>query len=402
VSVGTEQLRRTNTGVVLRALRGGAPQSRAELAQRTGLAKATVGVIVGDLVAAGALTETPDLRPGPTRAGGRGRPGRPVAPSPGAFVGLGLELNVDYVSAVVADLGGGVVSSRTRPVDPDDTDAPQRELLSLVEEVVGALEQEGSRLLGACVALPALVRGDGRTIAWAPNLSLTGEGTALALEERLPGCPVRISNDANCAAYAEALHGAAQGVRHAVYLTGTVGLGAGILRDGQVVSGGAGFAGEVGHVPVGDPDALCGCGRHGCWEASVGLRALLARLGMAELEDPLTTAARVAERAATEPDVRAAVEQVGRDLGLGLAMLTGVLDPEVVVLGGYLAALGELVIDPARAVLDARLSSPAQTRPELRPGVLGTEAAALGAAERTLVTALSGEVDLARLSAGQA
>ena len=120
-------------------------------------------------------------------------------------------------------------------------------------------------LVGATLAVPGLVRADNRTVAWAPNVGLSGDALAARLERELGGVglrgPVRVSNDANCAAYAETHHGAATDSSHVLYLTGTVGIGAGIVEDGDLVRGAAGFAGEVGHMPVGDPAALCGCGR---------------------------------------------------------------------------------------------------------------------------------------------
>ncbi|MFM6849037.1 MAG: ROK family protein, partial [Terrabacter sp.] len=386
---GTEGLRRDNTAAVLRSLRRSGPASRAELAKDTGLAKATVGVIVADLQAAGAVAEE-DPRPGV-----RGRPGRPVALRGDDVVSLGLELNVDYVSAVVLDLAGRVRFSESR----HGGDAGH--LLALVRDAHAEAVGPARTLVGATVAVPALVRADNRTVAWAPNLALDGPGLAddLAAELSALGDPVaraavRVSNDANCAAYAESHHGAAQGAAHALYLTGTVGIGAGIVQDGELVRGGAGFAGEVGHMPLGDASALCGCGRRGCWEASVGLHAMLAQVGMGELDTPLRTAEAVAARAATDADVRAGLGRVGHDVGLGIAMLSSVLDPEVVVLGGYFVPLGELVLEQARRTLDERLASAAQVRPELRLSTLGIRAAALGAAEQSLGPVFSGEIDL--------
>lgn len=378
---GTEGLRRQNTAAVLRSLREHGASSRAELAQHTGLAKATIGVIVAGLEAAGAVVEE-DSRPG-----ARGRPGRPVALRGDRYAGLGLELNVDYVSAVVLDLGGTVVFGDSRPATGPDA------LTDLVREVVDQ-HVDGREVVGTTLAVPALVRGDDRTVAWAPNLDVEGRDLAEAVARLVPGGSVQVSNDANCAAYAEAHHGAARGVRHALYLTGTVGIGAGILQHGELVRGGAGFAGEVGHMPVGDSAAVCGCGRRGCWEASVGLHAMLAAVGMPELDTPLRSAEAVAARAADDPAVRSGLERVGHDLGLGIAMLSSILDPEVVVLGGYLAALGDLVLEPARRTLDERLASPAQVRPELRPSTLGIRAAALGAAEQSLGPVFAGELDL--------
>ena len=381
----TEGLRRLNTSLVLRSLRQQGPATRAELAKRTGLAKATVGVIVGGLAEVSAVDEAASVPGGP---GGRGRPGRPVALTGEGLLGLGLELNVDYVSAVVLDLGGRVRVSETRPVA--DTD-PLPVLLDLARSVVRRVPE--GRLVGAMVAVPGLVRGDDRTVAWTPNLAAPDERVAVAVEGVLDGrCPVSVGNDANCAAYAESHHGAAVGATDALYLTGTVGIGAGIVTDGRLLRGAAGFAGEVGHMPIGDSTAVCGCGRRGCWEASIGLYAMLAAVGMPELDTPYLSAQAVAERADRDPAVRAALETLGGDVGLGLAILANVLDPSLVVLGGYFVALGEHVLGPARRSLDQRLPSPAQVRPELRLSTLGMEAAALGAAELALEGVFSGDV----------
>jgi predicted NBD/HSP70 family sugar kinase len=383
----TEGLRRRNTSIVLRSLRQLGPATRAELAKRTGLAKATIGVIVAALEAGGAVTELE--RPGSVIAG-RGRPGIPVALSGRRFLGLGLELNVDYVAVAVLDLAGEVRLSATRPVaSSGDVDA----LLALAAWARAEVTGQGEVLVAGTVAVPALVRGDNRTIDWAPNIGLSGEGLAADVGDVL-GCPVRVLNDANCAAYAEAHHGAATDTDHALYLTGTVGIGAGIVDRGELIRGAVGFAGEVGHMPIGDSTALCGCGRLGCWEASIGLHAVLAKVGMPELDTPLATAAAVAAAARADRRVAAALDAVGRDVGLGLAMLTSVLDPAVVVLGGYFVPLGELVLGPARDALDARLASAAQHRPELRLSTLGIEAAAIGAAEQSFSGVYGGELDL--------
>ena len=383
----TERLRRQNVSLVLRSLRRQGPATRTELAQRTGLAKATVGAIVSGLESARAVTEEE------SRTGARGRPGRPVALRGDRYLALGLELNVDYVAVVLLDLTGGLKVVETRPTPPEVL-AREQALLALVRDVVlPALG--GQVLVGATLAVPGLVQTDNRTVAWAPNVSVSGDSLAGRLEQALGGrCQVRVSNDANCAAYAETHHGAATDSAHVLYLTGTVGIGAGIVEGGDLVRGAAGFAGEVGHMPVGDPSAVCGCGRHGCWEASIGLHAMLEAVGMTELTTPLDTARAVAGRAITDAAVREGLARLGHDVGLGLAVLTTVLDPGVVVLGGYFAPLGDLVLEQARRTLDERLVSDVQRRPELRTGALGIQAAALGAAEWSFGDLFAGELDL--------
>ena len=114
-----------------------------------------------------------------------------------------------------------------------------------------------------------------------------------------------------------------------------------------------------------------------------------------ELGGATATAQAVAERAQTEPAVRSALNRLGRDVGLGLVTLANVLDPQVIVLGGYFVPLGEHVLAPARAVLNERLAAQARLPPSVRLSTLGIHAAAMGAAERSLQWVLSGQVDLA-------
>ncbi len=378
-ATGTERLRRLNTAHVLRDLRGAGPASRSALAERTGLAKATVGAIVTDLEQQGIVQD------GEPTSSLRGRPSRPVSLVRASRLGLGLEANVDYVAAALVDLAGDIVLTRTTP-------AGQQPLESVGDLAASVLEDVGERVAGACLAVPGLVDLDRRTVSWAPNLGWEDAAPGGELSARL-GLEVAVENDANLAAVAEASHGAALDVRHALYITGTVGIGAGIIEDGRLVRGG-GFAGEVGHMPLGRTDAVCGCGRRGCWEATVGLRPMLSAVGEAEHEDPTSAAGAVAARALHDEKVRSALQDLAVHLGHGIASLSSVLDPGAVVLGGYFAPLAPWLLPTAREVIDARLPSADRHRPDLRPGALGIEAAAVGAAEHALLPVLDGTAAL--------
>lgn len=378
-ATGTERLRRLNTAHVLRDLRGGGPASRSVLAERTGLAKATVGAIIGDLGERGIVLD------GEPTSTVRGRPARPVSLVRASRLGLGLEANVDYVAAALVDLAGDIVLTRTAP-------SGARPLRTVGDLATSVLDDVGERVVGSCLAVPGLVDLDRRTVSWAPNLGWEDAAPGTELSERL-GLDVAVENDANLAAVAEASHGAALDVRHALYLTGTVGIGAGIIEDGRLVRGG-GFAGEVGHMPLGRPEAVCGCGRRGCWEATVGLRPMLAAVDETEHDDPTSAAAAVAARAEQEESVRTALEDLAVHLGHGIASLSSVLDPRAVVLGGYFAPLAPWLLPTARRVIDARLPSADRHRPDLRPGALGIEAAAVGAAEHALLPVLDGTAAL--------
>nr|WP_254451039.1 ROK family transcriptional regulator [Aeromicrobium stalagmiti] len=391
---GTEHLRRQNTGLVLRSLRVDGPATRTELARRTGLAKATVGSIVGELESGGAVTENGTAST-TTVPSGRGRPGKPVTLTGEAILGLGLEVNVDYVAAVAIDLSGRVKVVETRPVATAGRPPSATELVELATDVRSSLIASGHTVVRATVAVPGLVAHDNRTVSWAPNLGWNGRELAAELEHAFAGgCPTTIDNDANCAALAEASHGVAVDVEDSLYLTGTIGIGAGIVQRGTLLRGGAGFAGEVGHMPIGDPTATCGCGRLGCWEASIGLRAMLTAVGMDEQATPLQTATAVADRAASDDSVRTALAALGGHLGRGIATLAAVLDPSAIVLGGYFVPLGEHVVPAAQQVLAERLPSADIHLPEIRLSTLGIHAAALGAAEHALADVFTGAVPL--------
>ncbi|VXB96549.1 ROK family transcriptional regulator [Aeromicrobium sp. 9AM] len=389
VPTGTEYVRRQNTGLVLRSLRSHGPATRTELARRTGLAKATVGTIVAELEAARAVTQDA------TVSSGRGRPGRPVTLTGESILGLGLEVNVDYVAAVALDLAGKVRVVETRPVATAGTPPSTAELISMATDIRTTLMREGHTVVGATVAVPGLVAHDNRTVSWAPNLGWDGRHLAEELEEAFGGgCPTTIDNDANCAALAEAAHGVTTDVSHSLYITGTIGIGAGIVQDGRLIRGGAGFAGEVGHMPIGNPKRVCGCGRKGCWEASVGLRAMLNAVDMEEENTPLQTATTVANRAARDAGMRDALAALGHDLGTGLATLAAVLDPAAIVLGGYFVPLGAYIVPAAGEVLAERLPSASIHLPQIRLSSLGIHAAALGAAEDALADVYAGTLAL--------
>jgi predicted NBD/HSP70 family sugar kinase len=404
-AVTPDDLRRASTARVLRTLREEGPASRVELAGRTGLSKATVGVVVARLERLGLLGPAGEdearAEPGTDGSATRGRPARPVALRPGACWGLGLEVNVDYVAVAVVDLAGVVATVQVRAVRAASTAEDRLTLLlDLLAEVLASPAcPDRHGLLGAVVAIPGLVDAERHRVTWAPNLGAEGDEVGPRLAELLgPDATVHVDNDATCAAYGERWHGAAQGAAHALYLTGTVGIGAGIVADGRVLRGAVGNAGEVGHVPLGRPGAPCGCGRTGCWETAVGLGAMLAAVGAEESGTPVESAAAVAERARTVPSVRAGLQAVAEDLARGLAVLVSVVDPEVVVLGGYFGALTEHLLEPAAERLDGLLPSPAQRRPPLVAGRLGITAAAVGAAELAMEPVVAGQVGLPELT----
>ena len=408
---GSPDVRRANLGRVLAVLRRVGPVSRAGLAVATGLTKATVSAVVTDLSARELVLEGDVVR-----GGGVGRPGRLVGLAGAPVRAVGVEVNTDHLTAVVLDLSGRVCWRLRVPFDVRRGTAATAvgRLAELVGDALAEVRSAGHRVLGVAVSVPGLVDADAATVVSSPNLPLSGTDLPAQLRRRLgaalAGVTVSVANDADLAATAEfrAAAGAeagtgpvvgpgsgpavgavadAQTATDLVYLTGEVGVGAGIVVGGRVLRGSGGFAGEIGHLPVPDATERCGCGRIGCLETVAGLAALLRAgggpAGAAPAEDSSARLAQLAERARTDPAVAAALERAGRALGYGVSVLVNVLDPGRVVLGGAFAVLAEHLVPAAEAEMRRRVVAPSARR-RLVASTVGPDAAALGAAAAVL------------------
>jgi predicted NBD/HSP70 family sugar kinase len=364
---GPPALRRHNSGLVLGALRESEGASRAELAARTGLTRATVATLLDPLLAAGVLAE----ETAPPR--GVGRPSRPVRFHPDGPVALGIALDVDSLAVCATDLAGRVCASRK--VGRDNRGESADVLCSAAADLAADLrDQLGRRVLGAALAVPALL-GDGgpdaREILRAPNLPrLTGARPGLALADRL-GVPVIVENEATLGALAHL--GVAPDF---VVISAEIGVGGGIVLGGRVFRGVHGLAGELGHVVVDRDGPACGCGGRGCVEQYAGKAALLADAGVSDI-----TALQEALNSGNGRAV-AAVGRAGTALGVALASVLNVLDVPVVVLGGVYAELAEAIRPALEAELRARSLQPAA--PTVLASSLGENAAVRGAADAVL------------------
>jgi glucokinase len=201
------------------------------------------------------------------------------------------------------------------------------------------------------------------------------------MAERL-GLPVFVDNDATAAMLAEWQFGAAVGATDALLLTIGTGIGGGMVVGGRLARGGQGAAGEFGHMTIDFDGPLCTCGSRGCLEAFVSGTAL-AREARAQGLD--LTAPQVAELAHDgDPAARALVTEMGMRLGEGLANLVNAFNPQVIVVGGGVIALGDLLLEPAREELARRALAPSRDLVRIVPTRFGAESGMLGAAALAL------------------
>jgi glucokinase len=269
---------------------------------------------------------------------------------------------------------------------------------ALVDAARHVLDEVAAKGLGPVagvgVGLPGLVDLDGMLRA-APNLH-GGVGAPIRgpLSDAL-GLPVVVDNDANCAAWAEVVAGAGRGASHVLLVTLGTGIGGGFVIDGRLHHGAHGFAGEPGHMVVDRAGPLCPCGRHGCWERYASGNGLgrLAREaaargdapGLAALAGGDAEAIRGEHVAAAARDADAGAlavfEEFGGWVGLGVANLVNLLDPDLVLVGGGLADVADLFLEHARAAFAGEVMGAADRVPaRLEVATLGSDAGAIGAA----------------------
>ena len=304
---------------------------------------------------------------------------------------VGVDLGGTNVRAAVVDEAGQVETEERAPT-PSDWPA----LHDTILELYGRLQASYPALERVGVGAAGMIDREG-TVHYAPNIpKLIRVPLQAVLAERL-GTRVVVDNDANMAAWGELRHGAARGVAHGLVITLGTGIGGGIITDGRIARGAHGFAAEVGHWQFDPHGPECACGEPGHWEAlaSGGALGALARARAAAGDAPnvlaraggdlrAVTGVEVGESAAAgEADGRSILEAYARQVALGFAGLTNILDPELIVVSGGLVELGDVLLKPLREAFGAHLEG-APYRPEVPivAAALGERAGVVGAATR--------------------
>jgi len=347
-------IRRLNAVNVLEQLRVPGVLSRAKIASNLGLTRATVSNIVAALIASGLVSETEYM------VGGAGRPGLSLELNPRVGCMVAVEIDLDRISIVMADFGLGELLSQSVLVEPD---SPAVEVLAaaanLVETAMVQATRSGLRCFGVCVAWAGLVRRDAGELAYGPTSGWRDVGVKAEWEARFK-VPVFVENEAHAGALGVHHFGAMAGRRNVIYLSLGLGLAAGVFVDGVLLRGKQGFAGQVGHTAFVEGGAVCSCGKRGCWVSEVGGAAVRRKLAAAGVDLSESSESTVdwldsvqALAAVQDPRVLQVLQEVGAQLGAGLAQLVQTFNPSLVVLGGRLGGL----MQPVQEVIEASLKS---------------------------------------------
>lgn len=387
--INQDDLRNHNLSVVIDTLlRTTEPLSRAELAKRTGLTKATMSLLVSMLVDDGVVREGE-----PSVQSSYGRPSTPLLIAGGRYCGIGLQVNTDGYGVIVLDLDGTVISERWVDADMSAPDADEvfAELDALAMEQEALLAERGCTVAGAGLALPGLVTGNmrllmARNLGW-EQLDLTRFDVMRRLD-------VTAGNEANMAALAQipgyAMRRDGDGIvgpsESFIYLSTDVGIGGAVVRNGHVEIGDHGFGGELGHTSVELRGPVCRCGRRGCLETYAGRRAMVESAGIAsgsaaarrESVDEL-----IDRWCAGDVRVAAVVNKAIEAMVSSIASAINVCDIETVVLGGVWSQFGSEIAVQMQSALQRQVLGYPEVRAKVlmadvtsRPALVG--AAAMG------------------------
>jgi predicted NBD/HSP70 family sugar kinase len=362
---------------VLATLSRSGPLSQAELARRALLAPSTVSGLVADLIDDGLLVELQDKAPSVGSRGGR--PAALLALHPNTGVVLGIDIGKTHIRVAIADLSHRVIGEHCRSVEAD---APADSHIVLARELADDLLARANiaadRIVGMSCGFPGPVQPRWQSIDSTILPGWLGVNPVEELTEAF-GVPVEVANDANLGALSEWMWGAARGCSDVAYVKVATGIGAGLILRGEPFGGHGGTAGEIGHVSLDPTGPECRCGNRGCLELMAGGQAIVARAGDGATFESVLAGARDGDAECVE-----AISAAGTWLGLGLAGVCNVLNPQRIVVGGEVAAAGPLLLDPLRTALERAVLGSAGADLTIVLSAHGERAEVLGAVAQAL------------------
>jgi predicted NBD/HSP70 family sugar kinase len=362
-------LREANRQRVLEVLREQGALTQVEVAGLTGLSPATVSNVVKELDAGGVVELAPSIR--------NGRRAVLVSLATGHSLLAAIAFGDRDVRVGIGGSPLEVIARRRMPLPADHRadeglDRASRLLLDVIEEQGKSM----SDLRAVSVGLPApvdLVSGH----VGSQDILPGWRGVAVADEVReLVQVPVTVENAANLGALGELRSGALQGIDNGVYVKLSYGVGAGLILGGELFRGSTGTAGEMGHLTIDEDGPVCRCGNRGCLETYIGSHALLDALR--PTHDRMTLRDLVTLAMDGDPGCRRVLQDAGRHLGVALAGLVNLVNPSVVVLGGELAAVGQIITDPLMTALERCAIPSATASLRVVASELGTDADLVG------------------------
>jgi len=382
-------VRETNLSSTLRLIHSLSPISRAQLANLTGLNKSTVSSLVDELLQRKLVHEIGN------NVGGAGRPATMLEVNPELGNIIGVELGVDFFSVAVTDFMGNILWRKREDADPnEDQEKMINKTLLIVKEAMSVGKNKKQRFLGLSLTTPGTVNIKDGVLIFAPNLHWRNVPFGKIFSEQTK-LKVFVENDANAAAVAEHLFGAARQVQDFLFVFSGVGIGGGLFLNGKLYRGKNGYAGEIGHFPImTEPSqTVCHCGNRGCWETYANQYSIIQRVRarlevkrtsiipklMAEQNSELTIP--LIKQAADAGDKEAidSFAEAGLAMGQGFAGLINIFNPSKMILGGPLSIAEKYLLPNIIEAVKRHSMPEIGQQVEIVPSTFGPDASLIGA-----------------------
>ncbi len=369
--------------------------SRAGLADRLGISRAAVTAIVKDLLEQELILE------GRLRNEGAGRPPIMLQMNPQRGYVLGIDMGATHLRLTLADLGARVLQEEEHPFDIARGPAASLESLNTrIADLLARTGLEASALTAIGIGVPGPVRSEEGMVLAPPIMPGWDRYPIRESLAEVWQRPVVLNNDAELGALGEWAYGAGRDFKNVAFIKIGTGIGAGLILDNRIYQGANGSAGEIGHITVEENGPQCQCGNYGCLEALAGGRAIaeqarsLVARGLATqlahlspLEDltaqDVAIAARKGDLAAQRIFNRA-----GKYIGIGIASLVNLFNPEIVIVGGGVAQVGDMLMEPIRQTVRQRALTASTRNLRLSTALLGRRSASMGAVVQAITVAL--------------
>lgn len=368
--------------------------SRIELSRQIGLTRAALTAIVNDLIKAGVVRESGGQHPG-----GRNPINLEINPDIGRV--LGIDIGSTHVTIVLANYQAQVLAETNAPMDV--VLGPEfclNRLEALIQDWLPTTKVLFDEITAAAVGVPGPVVSDTGIVGAPPIMPGWDKFPIRDWLEAHLGCPVSLGNDAEFGALGEWAFGAGRGEKNLAYIKVGTGIGAGFLLDGQIYRGTTGSAGEIGHITLDENGPLCSCGNRGCLEAMAGGRSLAqrARDGVLKGRRTMLSEIRPTDSITAQDVINSArrgdlfsqqlITESGYHLGTAIAGLVNLINPEIIVIGGGVAQLGDLLLDPIRKTVKERSLLVSWQAVRISAAVLGRRSSAMGAVAQALSMSL--------------
>ncbi|MBO0958706.1 ROK family transcriptional regulator [Neobacillus sp. MM2021_6] len=359
-------VKENNKALVLQMILAKEPLSRADIAQVTGLNKATVSSMVNEL-----LDEELIYESGPGESSG-GR--RPVLLHFNKVAGyaIGLNIGVNYILCILTDLKGNILIEKNQLLLDTSYPVVTSLVIEMIHSVMDEMPKSKYGTVGIGIGVPGIVDKSG-TILLAPNLGWKDLSLKQLITDEF-NLPVIIENEANAGSYGEKQFGVGQNFQNIVYVSAGIGIGVGIILNGELYQGKNGFAGEMGHMIIEANGKPCSCGSRGCWEAYASEHALI------NVENQKYLSLELLIELAEKNDQSALnlFEQIGRYLGYGINNIINTFNPEQVIIGNRLAKAQKWLEESIRKTINTHTLSFHRQEVELQFSTLSIYSAALG------------------------